>query len=349
MLVAILACEQIYHPDLEEVNDKLVVEAALNAELELNTVKLYRSHSFNSENKTYPLVSGAEINLVDDQNNNIPFYDAGEGVYYLNYKLDKARSYHLHIELNGEIYESGEQAVPETPQLDSTYADYETRITISGTSNSKEDVKEEEGVRVFTNIDNEGSLKHYRFYARKVILYVDHYDTIISGREQVNPIYSWKSLYPTGVFNIAGPPEYSTQKNITGHPLEFFKMNYYGIITDTVVFYGWVYIVDQYGLNEDTYNYYKNLNSQLDAEGRIFDPVYIQVNGNIKSLTNPEDVVLGNFEISSYAEDRYYVMYYKFFDNLTIRHIPKNYDIPLKGAIKDVKPDFWDSIYMNVE
>jgi len=349
MLVAIVACEQIYHPDLEEVGDKLVVEAAINAEQSLNTIKLYRSHNFNAENKTYPPVSGAEISLIDDQNNSQAFYESGVGVYQLNFQLNKDRTYYLHIELDGEVYESGVQAVPETPTIDSAYADYDTNITVSGSSNSKEDIKEDDGVRVYADIENQGKLNHYRFYARKVILCVNHYDTVVDGREETRPIYSWRSLYPNGIFNIAGPPEYSTNKSITGHPLEFFTKNYYGIVSDTVLFSGWIYIVDQYGLNEDTYKYYKDLNSQLDAAGRIFDPVYIQVNGNIKNLTTPDDVVLGNFEISSYAENRYYVMYYRNFDKLTLRHIPKNFTIPLRGEIKDEKPDFWDSIYMNIE
>lgn len=348
MLSTILACEEIYHPDLEEVDNKLVVEAALNAELQQNTIKLYRSHSFNSEDRTYPPVTGAKIYLTDNLHNKTPFVETSYGTYLLDYKLDKSLSYQLQIELDGKTYESGLQAVPETPKLDSVYADFTTNVTVSGTANNKEDIIKEKGVRVYADIKNEAQVSHYRFDARKVILYVNHYDTLIMDNEETRPIYSWKSRYPTGSFNIAGPPEYSTVKDITKHPLEFFTSDYFRIIPDTVLFSGWIYIVHQYGLNEDSYNYYKDLNNQLDAQGRIFDPVYIQANGNIKCLTAPDEVVLGNFEISSYAEARYYLMYYPALeDYLTIRRIPKDVYIPTQGAIKDVKPEFWDSIYMS--
>ncbi|MCE4562863.1 DUF4249 domain-containing protein [Maribellus sp. CM-23] len=352
MLFTILACEEIYHPDLEEVDNKLVVEATLNAQLQQNTIKLYRSHGFNSENKTYPPVSGAKVYLSDNLHNRTPFIEMSNGTYLLDYKLDESQSYQLQIELDGETYESRMQAVPEMPKLDSVYADYATDITISGAANNKEDIITEHGVRVYTDINNEGQISHYRFDAQKVILYVNHYDTVIKsegGRDMVEtrPIYSWKSRYPTGIFNIAGPPAYSTQKEITKHPLEFFNLNYKRIISDTVIFTGWIYIVHQYGLNEDSYNYYKDLNNQLDAQGKIFDPVYIQANGNIKCLTNPDEVVLGNFEISSYAEARYYLMYSLIIDNLSIKRIPKDYYIPNRGALKDKKPEFWDSIYMS--
>ncbi len=347
MLSTILACEEIYHPDLEEVDNKLVVEAALNAELQQNTIKLYRSHGFNSENKTYPSVSGAKIYLTDNLHHKIPFIEMSNGTYLLDYKLDKSLSYQLQIELDGKTYESRMQAVPETPKLDSVYAEFTTDIKISGAANDKEDIIKEKGVRAYANINNDGQVSHYRFYARKVLLYVNHYDTLIIDNMETRPIYSWKSLYPTGSFNIAGPPEYSTEKDISKHPLEFFTSDYFRIIPDTVLFSGWIYIVHQYGLNEDTHEYYKDLNNQLDAQGRIFDPVYIQANGNIKCLTDPDEVVLGNFEISSYAESRYYLMYYPSLEKQTIRRIPKNVYIPTQGAIKNVKPEFWDSIYMS--
>ena len=64
-------------------------------------------------------------------------------------------------------------------------------------------------------------------------------------------------------------------------------------------FQGWIVIMYQYGLSESAYYYYKDLNNQLQAEGKIFDPLYVQPESNLKCVNNPEQLILGNFEISS--------------------------------------------------
>ena len=107
-------------------------------------------------------------------------------------------------------------------------------------------------------------------------------------------------------------------------------------------FAGWIYIIYQYRINEDTYNYYEKMNQQLDNEGKIFDPIYIQLDGNITCETDPDKKVLGNFEISSYAESRYYLNYNIKDKNFRLKRIPYFYDIPLAGYIIKFPPDFWE-------
>ncbi len=148
--------------------------------------------------------------------------------------------------------------------------------------------------------------------------------------------------------------------NIIKHPLEFFNNNYWDYfnnqaeLADSFLFEGWIYIIDEYELNEDTYNYYTKLNSQLDANGKIFDPVYEQTKGNIKCISNPDIIVLGNFEISSHKEYRYFLNYRRESQTFTLKQIPYFYDIPEEGEViyvlatgsiigdYDFPPDFWE-------
>ena len=295
--------------------------------------------------RSYPLVSGAMVFLEDENSNRIPCAEVRPGTYQLNYQLETNNMYSLYIEYAGDTYQSGLQAVPEEPVMDSVYTDFSIRVITTGASNSTDKIEKEPGIQVYTNISNKGQLNHYRFYARKIVQYLDHYDTMIppAPEPERHYIYRWDSKYPTGIFNIAGPPAYSSNKNISRHSLEFFESDYNKYFMDTMLFAGWIYIVYQYGINEDTYNFYSDLNSQLDAEGKIFDPVYVQAQGNIKCTSDPEKVVLGNFEISSFNEQRYYLNYNKRRDTITaFRNIPYFYDIPETGYIKDIRPDFWE-------
>jgi hypothetical protein len=53
--------------------------------------------------------------------------------------------------------------------------------------------------------------------------------------------------------------------------------------------------------------YYKSLYGQIQSEGKIFDPVAAQLNGNIKCITDPEKKAIGFFEASSVSYSEYVV------------------------------------------
>lgn len=342
LLIAAVACEEIYNPELDEVDDLLVVEAILISNQTTNYINLSQTKGFNSTLNSYSPVTGANVYLVNENNEKIPCDENEPGKYYLNIQIESEEKYYLWIDVESETYKSDWQEVPEVPVIDSIYPEFYTRTIIPGVANSTDNIVSEKGIQIYADMDNDTKLNHYRFTSRKVLQFVNYYDTVIFMPIEM-PIYCWKTYYPTGSFNIAGPPEYSTEKSITKHPVEFFVKNYNKLIPDSVSFAGWIYFLYQYGLNEDTYNYYSDLNSQLDAEGKIFDPVYIQAKGNISCTSSPEQAVLGNFEISSYAEKRYFLFYYKTHDNLkSFKSIPYLYDVPEDGTIKDIKPDFWE-------
>ena len=345
LILAVTACEEIYTPVLDNVGKVLAVEAILVSNQDTNYIRLEESKEFNDESKNYDPVTGADVYLMDENNVKTLCAEDAPGEYLVNLQMQSGEKYYLSIEAGGETYKSGWQEVPEKPVIDSIYPGIGTRTITAGTANSTENIITEKGIQIYADMTNNGKLQYYRFTARKILQYINHFDTIFpgAGLPVQMPLYCWDSYYPTGLFNIAGPPEYSTVNHITKHPLNFFENNYNKYIPDTVLFFGWIYFVYQYGLNEDTYNYYTDLNSQLDAQGKIFDPVDIQSKGNISFTSSPGKVVLGNFEISSFSETRYYLNYYKDPSEIvTFRKIPYFYDIPEKGAAKIIEPDFWE-------
>lgn len=337
-----IACEEIYIPDLDNVDDLLVVEAIFISNKNQNDIYLYKTLNFNSDANTYPAVKGAKVNLIDDRGNKLELIEKNAGTYRLNGLLNAERSYYLRIELNGDTYISDVQRVYENPSIDSIYGAFDTKTYTSRVVNSEEDVITKTGLQIFTDIHYDGKLNHYRFSGRKIVQFQDYYDTIMSGISSTMPIYGWTTYSPSVTFNIAGPPEYSAKKDIKKHRLEFFNQNYYEFIADTQYFAGWIYVIDQYGISETAYDYYSKLKSQLEAEGKIFDPVYVQVEGNITCSNNPEKVVLGNFEIESHKQYRYLIKYNKNKPIFSIKPISDFYDIPANGKKKNIPPDFWE-------
>lgn len=352
-ILAIAGCEEIYTPQLDEVNDFLVVEAIFVSNERQHEIYLYKTLGFNNESSIYPTVSGAEIFLVDEENNRFPFDETRPGKYAITHLLQEGQHYSIYIESNGEIYESDIQNVPQQPEVDTVYGEFTSKITADGVANSTDKLITSFGYQLYADIKQRGDLSHYRIFGRKTLQYYDSYDTLLPGMPEPERriIYGWKTYYPSDAFNLAGPTKYSTEKDIVKHELEFFDQDYYKFIADTQYFAGWIYYIYQYGINEETYNYYQDLNSQLETEGKIFDPVYVQAEGNISCTSNPEVTVLGNFEISSLTEIRYFLDYRKAKQEITaLKRIPYFYDIPERGFVKDVMPDFWEKkskIYPN--
>lgn len=344
LILTFVACEEVYNPKIDEVDNMLVVEAVLRVDQQVNTVNLYRSRGFNSIDEGYPKESSALVYLTDDVGGRLEFSLFNPGVYQINEFLDPDRIYQLHIELDGDHYISDFQEVPIEPVIDTVYGEHEYKVSIHGTAGSSDDIIKEYGIQLYADINDQVDLNHYRFYGRKVIQYMDTYDTVIMGFPETRPIYIWRSVNPNGIFNIAGPPSYSTSRNIIKHPLEFFEDDYFKYMPDTLSFSGWIYIIDEFGINENSYNYYTDLNQQLGTEGRIFDPVYVQLQGNVYCENDPDKIVLGNFEITSYSEYRYYLYHARGRDDYFLKKIRYFYDIPSRGYVKDDQPEFWETI-----
>jgi hypothetical protein len=154
-------------------------------------------------------------------------------------------------------------------------------------------------------------------------------------------MYGWYSYYPHDYYNIAAPPEYSVSTDVLKHPLYFMELK---ATRDTGQFFGgWILILYQHALSKNAYSYYKDLNSQLIAEGRLFDPVYVQARNNLRCTSNPNLLILGNFEISTVGETRYFVRFLSEKEGYIVKPIPYFYQIPESGEQLDLMPDFWEN------
>lgn len=342
IITSIIACEKVYVPDLKEVKDVLVVEAVLISDQTENDIYLYKTLSFDDLSDDYPVVSGAEVSLIDSQGNSVPLPETEKGTYHLTGSIDPGLKYFLSIKYDGQEYLSSQQIVPDTPDMDTIYAAFESKSISSGAVESNENVDDERVLQLYADINRKNNLKYYRFGGEKVLEYMAYYDTIIDGILTSLPIWGWKTYKPSGVFNVAGPPKYSTSVDIFKHELEYFKRDYYSFIADSQAFVGWIYKIDQYGLSDEAYNYYSDINKQLEANGRIFDPIYIQMSGNIRCTSNPEIQILGNFEIESHKEYRYLIRYSLAADIFELKKIERFVDIPENGFRKWKIPSFWE-------
>jgi hypothetical protein len=66
-------------------------------------------------------------------------------------------------------------------------------------------------------------------------------------------------------------------------------------------------LVKQYAISKEAYDYWQSLKSSTELTGSIFDPQPGQITGNVHSLSNPNEPVLGFISASSAQETRIFI------------------------------------------
>ena len=66
-------------------------------------------------------------------------------------------------------------------------------------------------------------------------------------------------------------------------------------------------LVKQYALTQEAYQYWEALKKNTEDIGTLFDPLPSQLTGNVHSLANPEEPVIGYIGASAVQEKRIFV------------------------------------------
>ncbi len=342
LFMAVLSgCEEVYIADLDVTNHFPVVEARIDASSTNNKIQIYRTAGF-YDGEIYPPINHATVCLIDDNNATLAFTNSGFGRYDLNQPIHPERSYKLQIKFDGETYESPYVAVPEVPDIDTVYAEAMSKNWISYDKEGNKTIESRDGIQFYADINSQNTASYYRFYGRKIRLSTFPFDTVM-GTPLTATKYVWKSFYPDGGFNLAAPAEYAAETAIHKHPLEFITATFSRLLNWAVNERerGWIYIIHQYSIPVSAYQFYTELNKQLESEGKIFAPMYTQAFGNIKCNTDDQKIILGNFEIQNYREHRYFLKLLNKENDFRLEKIETFDPIPASGIKSVYPPDFW--------
>ncbi len=336
LLLFAFSCESVYVAELDEVGSVLVADARLIYGRQ-NQIFLNRSKGFNEDGIFEPV--NAIVQVQDDKGETLNTIQDKPGIYLLNAALDSSRKYRLHIIANDETYVSEFEPVPEEPRIDSAYLEYFEKWAHPGGETDAGSFIKRTGQQFYVDI-HEDQPCYYRFTSRLVLQYTFPFDTVI-GTPVTLLKYCWKSIYPHEMFNLAAPSEYTSRPDIIKYPAEF--LGYYdGYVEQNERGEGWIYMMHQYCISESAYRYYNDLNSQLGPSGKIFDPLYVQARNNLTCTSDPEKLILGNFDISRHREHRYLVKLNRGSGINSIRQIEQYHDISERGIRSMYKPYFWE-------
>jgi hypothetical protein len=111
----------------------------------------------------------------------------------------------------------------------------------------------------------------------------------------------------------------------------------------TQVFYHTYYYADlkAYAINDTIYEYYRNLKNQNTANNKIFDPVPVELVGNIHCVTNPDKSAYGIFTAASVMKKQFLIRWAGWHSKPTIEKRDDYFSFHLSGCVYEIPVLWW--------
>ena len=340
-----VSCVDYYDAKTEFSEPVLVVEGLVTNELKHHEVKLSLTVPF-SNPFTFVPVRQARIYVKDNLLNLYHFSEAEPGHYISNEPFSgiTGNVYTLHIETqNGGRYQSDEQTIMPTVRLDTIYGQMVKRQIYIPDNSGALILTEVEGIEVFADVQNYSSqMPRFRFDPTVLVQYI----TVLQPENPDSPLdFCRLKVGIENLVNLTVPENETATGSKLRHELGFIpaERKYYpGLFILHTRIDRRALIVRQYSLNITAFQYYKQLREQLLSDGNLFDPITVQLYGNIRSLSDPEELVLGFFEASGFHSQTFVLpseplMPHRisFKEVIDLDHLPRH------QCYYDLRPPLW--------
>jgi hypothetical protein len=245
---------------------------------------------------TIPVVTGAQMQVEGSDNSVFPLTEQGNGQYGIDsLPLTTAVQYRLRISIpTGETYLSSFVPYKPTPPIDSVNWIYNP-IT---------------GVTVYVNThDPTNSTRYYQwtydqtyeYYAAEnsEYIYLPATETVVARTPAQEIFYCWMDAPLTNI--LIGTSDKLAQDKIYEFPLVNIPLNSQPLSVEYSI------LVNQYALTDSAYNFLTMMLQNTESLGSIFDIQPSQIIGNIHSLSNPAEPVIGFISASTLQQERIFI------------------------------------------
>ncbi len=350
MFFLVHACTEIYDPDISVDKEYLVVESVITDEQGPHIVKITKTNMF-GEDFSPRYVGRAVVKLTDTHNNDIYLEERMPGRYHTlsDFSGEIGETYTLHIKTaDGETYQSEPQKLLPPVSIDSLYAEFGTQLFFYESQVGGDIYQREvDGMNLFIDVTCDDN-KYPKFRFTSVLMLQYTLEHFIGGASEFE--YCWIKSPITDFLetDLVKDPDilYSRRNRIAFIPLASWNMRYIGFPLiekgDKTISYTNPRIIKSvYTLNDDAYVFHYERNKQLGDEGSFFDPIAPQLTGNINNVNDPDDVVLGFFEVSSVSKATLHIIPRVSEDLIEIDTLNCLEHVPASGCIYGETPGWW--------
>ena len=339
-VIFLFGCKEPFEPNLPSVPQGfLVVEGFINAQGPTQ-IQLSRSTPM-EQKKTLKPELNASVKIEGDDNSSFALSNMPGGLYTSNtLPINSSRKYRLRIKTkNAKEYLSDFVEVKITPAIDSV--------------SWKE---EEKGVQIYANThDPLNKTIYYRYDYDETweinSAYQAFYKAVIvpGGNFVIRPITSsdpqiyWCWKYDTSKSILLASSAKLEKDIIHLKPLLFIPTE------DERIGVRYSIQVRQYALDKEGYEFLEQMKKNTESLGTIFDPQPSAIKGNIHSLSDPNEIVIGYIHATTVKEQRIFVSAVQLFKRgFSIYRICQSVKVPNHpdSLKRSIPPDWpYDAIW----
>ena len=310
LALTVVGCVEPYALKTNTYEEALVVEATITNELKKQEVKISKTYRFEENGPTFE--TDATVFVTDNNGNQYEFEEqADKYVSTSEFQAISGRQYQLNITTNdGRTYISKTETLTTINQIESVNA---AVATIDGDT----------GVQItVNNFDPSNTSKYYRYeYEETSKVTAPKWKpfkaVVVPPNAEIN--HPFIELVPreteaTTCYSLAKSntlllksTNLQSEDRVTDFPVRFISNADYTIAERYSI------LVKQYIQNLESYTFYKTL-SEISGSGSILSqnqPGFFY--GNIRSVDNPSEKVIGFFDVASISSKRIFFNYHELF------------------------------------
>jgi len=316
----------------------LVVEATISNEVKHQEIRL--SRTFKLEERESLEESGADVNIVDNLQNTYTFSETSAGKYVSNQAFGAIddRAYQLKIVTDqGKSYSSKLTKLTNSSQIDKVYV---------------EKTEDENGINIFVDSYNpNGNSRYYRFEYEETYKIIAskwaYQDLVVLSKDppvfdfvprDENKRICYNTIYSKGILQ-------TETNNFVDDRITKFHIKYISK-DDYLIAHRYSMLLKQYVQSLDAYTFYKTLNDLSGSESLFSENQPGFISGNLYSDDNPNEKVIGFFEVSSVATKR--IFFSPSDINLWNPSVPA-YPVSCDLIAPELKPKYGKSLFDYLE
>ncbi len=288
----------------------LVVEALITNELKFQEISLSRTFKF-EDNGASP-ETNASVSVVDNLQNSYIFIEIFPGKYVSSQEFQAQPNIEYQLIINtsdGKTYNSKPTPLTQVTPISDVYAERTT------------DSFNNDGMAIYVDsYDSTGNSKYYRYeyeetYKITAPYWVPNDFVILSYSPPFRYTFETKSSEQLTCYNTSYSNEIIQKEtnDLAEDRVTKFRVRFIPQ-TNPIISTRYSILVKQYVQSIDAFTYFKTLN-KLSQSNNIFSqnqPGFFT--GNISSVTDSNEKVLGFFEVSSVSSKRMFFNYYDFYE-----------------------------------
>ncbi|AHJ98886.1 DUF4249 domain-containing protein [Hymenobacter swuensis] len=293
MALGLTACVEPFEPKVDADNAHfLVVDGNINSQ-GVTVIHLTRSVNLRDP-KNIPVETRAKMFIEEESGTRYPLLEAVSGTYTsASLKLTPSRRARLHFTTAGQKeYVSEFTLIQHTPAIDS----------VSWRTSTK-------GMQLYVNThDASNQARYYRWaydetweFTSAFVSTLKYERAKIVERANEDIHHCWASESSSDI--RLGTTEKLAQAVVADFPLTLLPP------TSKKLQRRYSILVKQYALTKEEYTYWDILRKNTETLGTLFDPLPSQSVGNVRSLTDASEVVLGFVGAQSVTEKRIFIDY----------------------------------------